>query len=169
MICSVTASVHKLKVPKPSCWWLSPLSSEYILVVSACSFQWTYLAGVPYKAFPWGTVAASCSALSWHVPFCLCVAFLSHGLLLLSEFSLQWLFRSIVLSFTATYWPLQKSSYHSTWLHPALHERAHSDDRLLDSGLWHRWVKTGFLSLGRLRSVALGRAAGCGTTAWGMK
>lgn len=121
-----------------------------LLVVSTSFFEWTELWGVTCKLSHLGTVSASHSVLSWHIPFCLCVAFLSHGLLLLSEFSLQWLFHCIVLSFTATHWPLQKSSCHSTWLHPALYEWAHSHDRLLDSGLWHRWVKQAFLFFLRL-------------------
>lgn len=37
------------------------------------------LVGVTCKLSHLGTAAASCSVLSWHVPFCLCLAFLATG------------------------------------------------------------------------------------------
>lgn len=54
-----------------------------LLFLSICFLD--ELHGFTCKLSCLGTAAASCSVFSWHIPFCLCIAFLSHRLLLLSS------------------------------------------------------------------------------------
>lgn len=114
-----------------------------LLVVSTCCFQWTWWSCITCKLSYLGTVAESYIVLAHSLLF-VCCLFEPWVAVALGVLSL-WLFDCIVSSFTATRWPLQKSSCYSAWLHPALHEWTHSHDRFLNTGLWHRWVKTSFL------------------------